>query len=88
MSEKSWIRIKQRLKSATMKTSPCSFDIRIYKLNQIEGDRVNYLRMASMNGKFRDADGRVCNRLKYCIWSRRVAGEEAGTEAEKPDSSG
>ncbi len=77
VSEKSWISLKQRLKSATRKTSPHSFDVRIHKLNEIQRGWVNYFRMASIVGKLRDVDGWVRNRLRYCIWSRFLAGEKA-----------
>jgi len=68
VSEKSWLSLKQRLKSATRKTSPHSFDVRIHKLKEIQRGWVNYFRLASMHGKLRDVDGWVRNRLRYCIW--------------------
>lgn len=68
VSEKSWLSLKQRLKSATRKTSPHNFDVRIQKLNEIQRGWVNYFRLASMHGKLRDVDGWVRNRLRYCIW--------------------
>lgn len=68
VSEKSWSSLKQRIKSATRKTSPHSFDVRIQKLNEIQRGWVNYFRLASMHGKLRDVDGWVRNRLRYCIW--------------------
>jgi group II intron reverse transcriptase/maturase len=67
-SDKSWKRLKLKLKSITRKTAPNSFDDRIHKLKEVQRGWVNYFRMASIHGKLRDLDGWVRNRLRYCIW--------------------
>ena len=67
-SDKSWKRLKLKLKSITRKTAPNSFDERIRKLKEVQRGWVNYFRMASIHGKLRDLDGWVRNRLRYCIW--------------------
>jgi hypothetical protein len=67
-SDKSWKRLKLKLKSVTRKTAPNSFDERIRKLKEVQRGWVNYFRMASIYGKLRDLDGWVRNRLRYCIW--------------------
>jgi RNA-directed DNA polymerase len=68
VSDKSWKRLKQNLKSITRKTTPKSFDERIRKLKEVQRGWVNYFRMASIYGKLKDLDGWVRNRLRYCIW--------------------
>jgi RNA-directed DNA polymerase len=67
-SDKSWKRLKLKLKSITRKTAPNSFDERIRKLKEVQRGWVNYFRMASIHGKLKDLDGWVRNRLRYCIW--------------------
>lgn len=68
VSPKSWIRLKQKLKTITRKTTPMSFDERIQKLNEVQRGWVNYFRMASIYNKLADMDGWIRNRLRYCIW--------------------
>jgi RNA-directed DNA polymerase len=68
VSPKSWIRLKQKLKTITRKTTPMSFDERIEKLNEVQRGWVNYFRMASIFNKLVDIDGWIRNRLRYCIW--------------------
>lgn len=68
VSEKSWKRLKQKLKTITRKTTPMSFDERIMKLNEVQRGWVNNFRMASIQVKLNELDGWVRNRLRYCIW--------------------
>ena len=68
VSEKGWKRLKQSIKSITRKTTPTSFDERIVKLKEVQRGWLNYYRMASIQGKLRDLDSWVRNRLRYCIW--------------------
>jgi len=86
VSEKSWLSLKQRLKSATRKTSPHSFDVRIHKLKEIQRGWVNYFRLASMHGKLRDVDDWVRNRLRYCIL--RQAQHKSGMTGRNPNGKG
>jgi RNA-directed DNA polymerase len=69
-SEKSWKSLKEKLKIITRKTTPMSFDERIQKLKQTSQGWLNYFRMASIQGKLKELDGWLRNRLRYCIWSR------------------
>ena len=69
VSDKSWKSLKQKLKVITRKTTPSTFDERIQKLNQTAQGWLNYFRMASIQGKLKDLDGWLRNRLRYCIWS-------------------
>lgn len=68
VSENSWKKFKQKLKTVTRKTTPMSFDERIQKLNEIQRGWINAFRMASIQNKLEDIDGWVRNRLRYCIW--------------------
>jgi group II intron reverse transcriptase/maturase len=68
VSEKSWKKLKQKLKTITRKTTPMRFDERIEKLNEVQRGWVNAFRMASIHGKLKELDGWFRNRLRYCIW--------------------
>jgi len=68
VSEKSWNKLKQKLKTITRKTTPMSFDQRIEKLNQVQRGWINAFRMASIQHKLTELDGWLRNRLRYCIW--------------------
>jgi group II intron reverse transcriptase/maturase len=68
VSEKSWNKLKQNLKTITRKTTPASVAERIHKLKEVGRGWLNYFRMASITGKLRDLDSWVRNRLRYCIW--------------------
>ncbi len=68
VSEKSWKKLKQKLKILTRKTTPMSFDERIGKLNEVQRGWVNAFRMASIQNKLNGLDGWLRNRLRYCIW--------------------
>lgn len=67
-SEKSWKTLKEKLKQTTRKTTPTSLDERIKKLKEITRGWLNYFRMASLQGKLKELDGWLRNRLRYCIW--------------------
>jgi RNA-directed DNA polymerase len=68
VSEKSWRSLKQKLKTITRKTTPASFDERIQKLKQVQRGWLQYYRMASIQGKLKELDCWLRNRLRYCIW--------------------
>lgn len=68
VSDKSWKKLKQKLKIITRKTTPMSFDERITKLNEVIRGWVNNFRMASIYNKLSKIDGWIRNRLRYCIW--------------------
>jgi group II intron reverse transcriptase/maturase len=68
VSDKSWEKLKQKLKDITRKTTPSSIAERIAKLKEVGRGWLNYFRMASIQGKLRSLDGWVRNRLRYCIW--------------------
>ena len=68
VSEKSWKSLKEKLKTITRKTTPMSFEERIQKLKETVQGWLNYFRMASIQGKLKELDGWVRNRIRYCIW--------------------
>lgn len=68
VGEKRWKNLKQKLKFYTRKPMPCSFDERIRKLKEIYRGWLNYFRMASIQGKLKEIDSWLRNRLRYCIW--------------------
>ena len=68
VSEKSWKSLKLKLKTITRKTTPSTFDERIQKLKETAQGWLNYFRMASIQGKIKELDGWLRNRLRYCIW--------------------
>ena len=65
VSEKGWKTLKQKIKTITRKTTPASFDERIQKLKELQRGWLGYFRMASIQGKLRDLDSWVRNRLRY-----------------------
>lgn len=68
VSEKGWKTLKQKVKIITRKTTPATFDERIQKLKEIQRGWLQYYRMASIQGKLKELDGWIRNRLRYCIW--------------------
>lgn len=68
VSDKSWKSLKQKLKTITRKTTPCTFDERIQRIKEVQRGWLGYFRMASIHGKLKDLDGWIRNRLRYCIW--------------------
>jgi len=68
VADKSWKKLKQKLKTITRKTTPMSFDEPIMKLNEVQRGWVNNYRIASIQNKVVELDGWLRNRLRYCIW--------------------
>jgi len=68
VSDKSWKTFRQKLKTITRKTTPSTFDERIQKLKEIQRGWLEYFRMASIQGKLKELDSWLRNRLRYCIW--------------------
>ena len=68
VSQKSWEKLKQKLKLITRKTTPMSFDERIEKLIEVQRGWINNFRLGSIYAKLKKLDGWLRNRLRYCIW--------------------
>src|SRR5512133_472424 len=63
-----WKQLKTKLKEATRKTTPMTFDERVKKIKAIQRGWINYFRLANIQGKLKELDGWLRNRLRYCIW--------------------
>ena len=68
VSRTSWTELKQKLKAITRKTTPCTFDERIFRIKEVQRGWLEYFRLASIHGKLKQTDGWIRNRLRYCIW--------------------
>jgi RNA-directed DNA polymerase len=68
VAEKGWCKLKQTLKLITRKTVPMSLQERFRKLKEVQRGWLNYFRMASIQGKLKELDSWIRNRLRYCIW--------------------
>ena len=68
VSDKSWKNLKEKLKTITKKSTPMTFDERIYKLKEVQRGWLQYFRLASIQAKLNALDGWVRNRLRYCVW--------------------
>jgi len=68
VSDKSWRNLKAALKEITRKTSPLSFEKRVWRLKQVQRGWVNYFRMGSISAKLQQVDSWLRNRIRYCIW--------------------
>ena len=66
--EKKWQELKRSLKGVTRKTAPLTFDQRIAGIKEIKHGWINYFRMANIQGKLKELDSWLRNRLRYCIW--------------------
>jgi RNA-directed DNA polymerase len=69
VKESSWKSLKRKLKAATKKTKPYSFDLRLAKIKEVYRGWVNNYRLASIHGKLKALDEWLRNRLRYCIWT-------------------
>jgi len=63
-----WKQLKAKLKEATRKTTPMSFEERVQEIKQIQRGWINNFRLANIKGKLLELEGWLRNRLRYCIW--------------------
>jgi hypothetical protein len=49
VSDKSWESLKQKIKAITRKTTPATFDERIWKLKELQRGWLGYYRMANIH---------------------------------------
>jgi len=68
VSEKGWKSLKQKLKTITRKTTPCSLIERIQRIKEVQRGWLGYYRIANIQVKLKELDSWVRNRLRYCIW--------------------
>ncbi|MCR9064902.1 MAG: group II intron reverse transcriptase/maturase [Cytophagales bacterium] len=69
VKESSWQSLKRKLKAATKKTKPYSFEERLTRISEVYIGWVNNYRLASIHGKLKTLDSWLRNRLRYCIWT-------------------
>ena len=70
IAQKSWERLKLKIKRITRKTSPFTLSERITGLNSLMYGWVNYFRHATGFQKLKALDAWVRHRLRYCIWKQ------------------
>lgn len=68
IADKSWRKLRTKIKVITRKTSPIPFEERIQRLNLLMRGWINYFKLATGYQKFRDLDAWIRCRLRYCIW--------------------
>lgn len=68
VNEKRMKELKRKLKVITRKTTPCSFDERIWRINEVMRGWLGYFRLASIKLKLETIDSWLRSRLRYCIW--------------------
>jgi RNA-directed DNA polymerase len=69
-SDKSMKRLKDKIKEATRKTSPKTYNEMITELTSITRGWINYFKYSNMWGKLRSIDGWIKTRLRYFIWKK------------------
>jgi RNA-directed DNA polymerase len=68
VADKSWKKLKEKLKTITRKTAPATFDERIHKIKEVQRGWLQYFHLASIQTKLTALDGWLRNRIRYCIW--------------------
>jgi RNA-directed DNA polymerase len=68
VSDKSWKKLKEKLKTITKKSTPMTFEERVHKLKEAQRGWLEYFHLASIQAKLNALDGWVRNRIRYCIW--------------------
>ena len=68
--QKSWKRLKEKVKKVTNKNISMNFQERMKKLNQLLVGWINYYKLADMKRRLRDLDKWIRRRIRACIWKR------------------
>ena len=66
--DKSYERLKEKIKGITNRNVSMNFNHRIKKLNEIIIGWVNYFKLADMKRKLEDLDQWIRRRLRACVW--------------------
>lgn len=66
--EKSYERLKEKIRDITNRNVSMNFNLRIKKLNEIIVGWVNYFKLADMKSKLLELDQWIRRRLRACIW--------------------
>jgi len=65
---KSYERLKEKIRKVTNRNRSMNFNHRIKKLNEIIVGWVNYFKLADMKSKLKDLDSWIRRRLRACVW--------------------
>jgi len=68
VEKKRWETLKAKVREATRKTKPYTFDVRMTKLKEIQRGWVQYFRLADILNQLKGLDMWVRSRIRYCIW--------------------
>ena len=66
--DKSYERLKEKIKNITNRNVSMNFDYRIKRLNEIIVGWVNYFKLADMKGKLSELDQWIRRRLRAVVW--------------------
>jgi group II intron reverse transcriptase/maturase len=66
--EKSYERLKEKIRKITNRNVSMNFNYRIKKLNEITTGWVNYFKLADMKTNLQELDGWIRRRLRACVW--------------------
>ncbi len=66
--DKSYERLKEKIKHATNRNISMNFNFRIKKLNEIIVGWINYFKLADMKSKLSELDKWIRRRLRACVW--------------------
>ena len=66
--DKSYERLKEKIRKITNRNISMNFNYRIKKLNEIIVGWVNYFKLADMKAKLVELDGWIRRRLRACVW--------------------
>lgn len=65
---KSYERLKEKIRKITNRNVSMNFNYRIKKLNEVIVGWVNYFKLADMKSKLIELDGWIRRRLRACVW--------------------
>ena len=65
---KSYERLKEKIRKITNRNISMNFNYRIKKLNEIIVGWVNYFKLADMKSKLQELDSWIRRRLRACVW--------------------
>lgn len=65
---KSYERLKEKIRKTTNRNRSMNFNHRIKKLNEIIVGWVNYFKLADMKSKLKELDSWIRRRLRACVW--------------------
>jgi RNA-directed DNA polymerase len=70
LAEQSSVRVKDKIRSITRRSTPLSLSERIKRLNEYLGGWLGYFSLAETPSFFRDLDSWLRRRLRACLWTQ------------------